>query len=158
HLRVEQRLEHLGELLRTDDRDHQLHDRPPSVSSAGDSISVATAGLGVPLPGRIRIAPSSRAYASSPCWLMSRPRPSSRAAVRSPATAVISLSRPAVIAALNRIETTTASAWIASCIGLPNKRPSAVPFHDFCASTPVSSAPTVPPRPWAATTSSESSS
>ena len=41
--------------------------------------------------------------------------------------------------------------------GFPKKSPSAVPFHAFCASTPVRSAPTVPPRPCAATTSSESS-
>ena len=36
--------------------------------------------------------------------------------------------------------------------------PSAMPFSAFCANTPVSSAPTVPPTPCAATTSSESSS
>ena len=42
--------------------------------------------------------------------------------------------------------------------GLPNSRPSATPFSAFCANTPVSSAPTVPPTPCAATTSSESSS
>ena len=42
--------------------------------------------------------------------------------------------------------------------GLPKSAPSAMPFSAFCANTPVSSAPTVPPTPCAATTSSESSS
>ena len=52
----------------------------------------------------------------------------------------------------------TAVAWIPSCAGLPKSAPSARPFSAFCANTPVSSAPTVPPTPCAATTSSESSS
>ena len=56
-----------------------------------------------------------------------------------------------------RIAAPTATAWIPSCAGLPKSRPSATPFHAFSAKTPVSSAPTVPPTPCAATTSSESS-
>ena len=51
----------------------------------------------------------------------------------------------------------TAVAWMPSCPGFPYSRPSARPFRLFCANTPVSSAPTVPPTPCAATTSSESS-
>ena len=46
----------------------------------------------------------------------------------------------------------------ADLAGLPKSAPSAMPFSAFCANTPVNRAPTVPPTPCAATTSSESSS
>ncbi len=53
----------------------------------------------------------------------------------------------------------TPRAWIASCDGLPARRPSfPAAFHALEANTPVRSAPVMPPMPWPANTSRESSS
>src|SRR6185369_3966217 len=143
---AEQRLQDVGELVGTNDGHHQLHARPPS----GSRRATATAADGE-ASGSTRMAPSSCAYASSPCWVMSRPMPSSRLLTRRGAKSPTSLSSTKVPTPLNRMAAPTAAAWMRSCFGLPNSSPSVVPFHVLVASTPVSNAPTVPPRPCAAT-------
>src|SRR5262249_60218080 len=81
-LRPEKRLEDLVQLLRADDRDDELQEAPPPGASTGSPAG----GVGSPGSGRTRIAPSPRVYASSPCCVTSRPRPSSRAvALKGPA-------------------------------------------------------------------------
>src|SRR4029079_13650355 len=150
----EERLQDVGDLVRTNDGHHELHARRLS----GAARAAAVAADGVATSGSTRIAPSSCAYASSPCWVTSRPMPSSRLFTRSGAKSETSLSRTKVPTPLKTMAAPTAAAWMRSCLGLPNRSPSVAPFHVLVASTPVSSAPTVPPRTCAGTTSSESSS
>ena len=111
--------------------------------------------------GRTRIAPSPLAYASSPCWLTSRP------------SAFVARRRRGAAAPGRSASAATKVVDAAVDDGAPGRRPPGCRAAPGCrtsrpsvprrsrpcsAKTPVSSAPTVPPTPCAATTSSESSS
>src|SRR5204863_4423732 len=116
HLGAEERLEDVPDLLRPHDRHDELHHASLTTETS--------AGAGVVGSGRTRTAPSPSAYASSPCCETSSPSPSSRAVATSGEKSATSFRSASVPAALKAAAARTASAWMASCRGLPKRRPS----------------------------------
>src|SRR5262245_31714519 len=86
HFGLVELLEYCSDPVGPDNGYHQFHARPPSAAAT------AVAPIFVSAVGSTRMAASPSAYASSPCWLTSMPRPSSLPSARSGSTSPTSFS------------------------------------------------------------------
>src|SRR6476646_6829725 len=115
HLGAVEPLEHVVELLGTDDRDDELHAAPACVrtgtAAGGSSRKTST-------------APSPSEYASSPCWVMSMPTPSARTAARNGITAPMTFSSTKVAPPLYASVASTPTSCSQSCTARPCSNPS----------------------------------
>ena len=131
HLRPEEGLEDVVQLLGPDNRDDELQEAPPPGANRARRA-------GPPrrrdASGSTRIAPSPLVYASSPCCVTSRPRPSSRAVARSRARSRHELqeSRRSRPRCRRSRPAPPRPGWRAAARCRRGRRPRR-PFHDFCA-------------------------
>src|SRR5688572_21288528 len=86
HFRAVQTLEDVVQLVRSDDRDDELHATPPAVATLAGRATGAGSAF-----SRTSSAPSPLLYASSPCCVISMPRPCALASAASALTMAMAL-------------------------------------------------------------------